>query len=119
MNHLTSFLKGSQNFLKYGQEAFQEQKPEHDQARLDLHDTLSRECGVRVLDRLLRDLGAGGLMSNDNDMRMRNIAEQLLQQAAQAHPEAAARIVCGLYGIGPGVAALTPTSTNPQEDENE
>lgn len=92
--------------------------PEHDQARLDLHDTLSRECGVRVFDRLLRDLGAGGLMTTDDDMRMRNIVEQLLHRAAEAHPEACARIVCGLYGIGPGVTALTPTSTNPQEDEN-
>lgn len=119
MSHLLSFAKGSQEFLKYGQEAFQKQRPKHDQARRDLHDTLSRECGIRVFDRLLRDLGAGGLMTTEDDMRMRNIAEQLLQQAAQAHPEAAARIICGLYGIGSGVATLPPTNTNPQEDENE
>ncbi|MBB5143948.1 hypothetical protein [Desulfovibrio intestinalis] len=92
---------------------------EHDQYRRDLHDTLSREPGVRVFDCLLRELGAGGLMTTEDDMRMRNIAEQLLQQAAQAHPEACSRILCGLYGIGPGVAVLAPTNINPQEDENE
>lgn len=88
---------------------------EQEEARRDLNEVLSKESGVRFFSRLLGDLGAGSLMETENDMRMRNIVDQMIGQAADAHPTAAARIVCGMYGIG----AAKPITTSPAtEDSN-
>ena len=43
--------------------------------------------------------GAGRLMVTENDMRMRNIADQILNRMAQAVPDIYIRIVCKLQGI--------------------
>lgn len=87
---------------------------EQEQARRDLNEVLSRESGLRVFSRLLADLGAVSLMKTEDDMRMRNIVDQMIAQAAEAHPTAAARIVCGMYGIG----AAKPITTSPATEEN-
>lgn len=93
-----------------------EEQQELELARRDLRDVLATEHGVRVIARLLDDLGACRLMATENDMRMRNIVDQIITQAADAHPTAAARIVCGMYGIG----AAKPVIANPatMEDNN-
>ena len=92
----------------------QEQEQEQEQARRDLNEVLSRESGLRFFSRLLADLGAVSLMKTEDDMRMRNIVDQMIEQAAEAHPTAAARIVCGMYGIG----AAKPITTSPATEEN-
>ena len=92
-----------------------EDTQELEEARRDLNDVLSRESGVRFFSRLIGDLGAVSLMETEDDMRMRNIVDQLLAQVADAHPTAAARIVCGMYGIG----TAKPITTSPAtEDSN-
>lgn len=91
-----------------------EEQQEQEQARRDLNEVLSHESGLRFVTRLLGDLGAGNLMETEDDMRMRNIVDQIIFQAADAHPTAAARIVCGMYGIG----AAKPITTSPTTEEN-
>ena len=66
-----------------------------------------QSCWGRVTERghrgdtqsRLQELGAGRLMVTENDMRMRNIADQILNRMAQAVPDIYIRIVCKLQGI--------------------
>lgn len=71
----------------------------NEQDRLDLHDVLRHEYGFRFMCRVLHELGVNVLMCTENDMRMRNIADQFLGDVAKAHPEAYVRIMCKLNNI--------------------
>lgn len=64
------------------------------QARNDLHDVLSTEEGFRWLSRLLERLGAGRMTASEEAQVMKNIAEQILDEMAAAHPDAYLRF-CG------------------------
>lgn len=67
---------------------------EERQARIDLHDLLSTEAGYRWLSRLLERLGAGRMTASEEAQVMKNIAEQILDAMADAHPDAYLRF-CG------------------------
>lgn len=64
------------------------------QARRDLHDLLTTEAGYRWLSRLLERLGAGRMTASEEAQVMKNIAEQILDEMADAHPDAYLRF-CG------------------------
>ena len=70
-----------------------------EQDYLDLHDVLRHEYGFRFMCRILNELGVNTLMCSENDMRMRNIADQFINDVAKAHPEAYVRIMCELKNI--------------------
>ena len=67
--------------------------------RLDWFEMMQSPAAERVWLQLLQELGAGRLMVTENDMMMRNIADQILNRMAQAVPDIYIRIVCKLQGI--------------------
>ena len=67
---------------------------ERRRAREDLHDVLNTEQGYRMMRRLLEWLGAGRMTATDAEQVMKNIAEQLQDDMAEAHPGAYLRF-CG------------------------
>lgn len=58
------------------------------------HDTLATESGYRVFSWLLTQLGAGRMTNSEEGQTMKNVAEQLLDIMADAHPTAYLRF-CG------------------------
>lgn len=66
---------------------------------LDWFEMMQSPAAERIWLQLLQELGAGRLMVTENDMRMRNIADQILNRMAQAVPDIYIRIVCKLQGI--------------------
>lgn len=72
---------------------------EEEEARRDWHDALQSEAAFRVFLRLLEGMGANRLMMSEDDMRLRNVAEQILDRIADADPESYVRMVRALKGI--------------------
>lgn len=72
---------------------------EEEEARRDWHDALQSEAAFRVFLRLLEAMGANRLMVTEDDMRLRNVAEQILDRIADADPESYVRMVRALKGI--------------------
>lgn len=58
------------------------------------HDTLATEHGYRAFSWLLTQLGAGRMTNSEEAQTMKNVAEQLLDVMADAHPDAYLRF-CG------------------------
>ena len=67
--------------------------------RLDWFEMMQSPAAERIWRQLLQELGAGRLMVTENDMRMRNVSDQILNRMAQAVPTVYVRIVCKLQGI--------------------
>lgn len=67
--------------------------------RLDWFEMMQSPAAERIWLQLLQELGAGRLMVTENDMRMRNVSDQILNRMAQAVPTVYVRIVCKLQGI--------------------
>lgn len=67
--------------------------------RLDWFEMMQSPAAERIWLQLLQELGAGRLMVTKNDMRMRNVSDQILNRMAQAVPTVYVRIVCKLQGI--------------------
>ena len=67
--------------------------------RLDWFEMMQSPAAERIWLQLLQELGAGRLMVTENDMRMRNVSDQILNRMAQAVPAVYVRIVCKLQGI--------------------
>ena len=72
---------------------------EEEEARRDWHDALQSEAAFRVFLGLLEAMGANRLMVTEDDMRLRNVAEQILDRIADADPESYVRMVRALKGI--------------------
>ena len=72
------------------------------QEKEDLCALLETGPGYRFFYRLVAALGAGGMTAGENDQIMKNIAEQLLDQAAEANPEAYLSMMGQLRGIHQG-----------------
>lgn len=53
----------------------------------DWFDALQSPATYRVFLRLLEGLGANRLMACEDDMRMRNLADQILDRIARAYPD--------------------------------
>lgn len=72
---------------------------EEERERRDWGDALKSEAAFRVFLRLLEDMGVNSMMVTENDMRMRNVADQILDRMADADPETYVRMVRTLKGI--------------------
>ena len=66
---------------------------EEERERRDWFDMLRCEAAFRVWVRLLEEMGVGRLMVTEEDMRMRNIADQILDRMADADPDIYLRVM--------------------------
>lgn len=80
----------------------EEQEREARQAREDLCELLKTGAGYRFCYRLITSLGAGRMTSCEVDQVMKNIAEQLLDDVAAAHPDAYLLMMGQLRGLSSG-----------------
>lgn len=80
----------------------EQQEREARQAKEDLCALLQTGVGYRFYYRLISSLGAGRMTACDADQTMKNIAEQLLDDAAMANPEAYILMMGQLRGIHNG-----------------
>lgn len=81
------------------EEAREEQARLDEAERRDWFEMMQVPAAERIWLQLLQELGAGRLMVTENDMRMRNVADQILDRMARAVPGVYVRIVCKLQGI--------------------
>ena len=79
--------------------AAQRAREEREQERRDWFEALQSPATVRVFLRLLNDMGVGRLMVTENDMRMRNIADQILDSIADANPDTYVRMLRTMKNI--------------------
>lgn len=80
-------------------EAAAEQARQEERERRDWFEMLQNEAAFRVWVRLLVEMGVGRLMTTEEDMRMRNIADQILDRMADADPKSYIRILRTLKNI--------------------
>lgn len=80
----------------------EEQEREARQYREDLGMLLETGEGFRFFFSLISSLGAGKMTATDADQTMKNIAEQLLDDAAGANPQAYLALMGRLRGIMQG-----------------
>ncbi len=66
---------------------------EEERERRDWFDMMRCEAAFRVWVRLLEEMGVGRLMVTEDDMRMRNIADQILDRMADADPDIYLRVL--------------------------
>ena len=66
---------------------------EEERERRDWFDMMRCEAAFRVWVRLLEDMGVGRLLVSEEDMRLRNIADQILDRMAAADPDIYLRVV--------------------------
>lgn len=85
--------------LQTRDQAAAERLAEDERERKDWHEMMTSEAAFRVFLRLLEDMGANRLMVTENDMRMRNIADQILDRVADAAPDAYVRMVRALKNV--------------------
>lgn len=78
------------------EEAAQRALLQEDQERKDWCDMLQSEAAFRCWLRLLREMGAARLMCCEEDMRMRNISDQILDSMADASPKIFVRMILAL-----------------------
>lgn len=69
-------------------------------ALADLADVLETPAGYRVLLRMIRGLGGGnGMLRDQPDMILHNVAIQYLQEIKEAHPAALVSMCGDLWGV--------------------
>ena len=66
---------------------------EEERERRDWFDMMRCEAAFRVWVRLLEEMGVCRLMVTEDDMRMRNIADQILDRMADADPDIYLRVM--------------------------
>ena len=76
-----------------------ERAAREERERRDWFDMMQNEAAFRVWTRLLREMGIGRLMMNEDDMRMRNVADQILARMADADPEIFLRMTRALHEL--------------------
>lgn len=76
-----------------------ERAAREERERRDWFEMMQGEAAFRVWTQLLREMGIGRLMMNEEDMRMRNIADQILARIADADPESFLRLTRTLHGL--------------------
>lgn len=60
---------------------------------------MQSEAAFRVWLGLIQEMGVGRLMVTEEDMRMRNIADQILARMAEAVPETFVRLLRTIHGV--------------------
>ena len=81
------------------EEAEAERMAQDEQERRDWFEMMQSEAAFRVFLGLLDEMGANRVMVTENDMRMRNMADQILDRIAKANPNAYVRLMLGLKNI--------------------
>ncbi len=77
----------------------QERALREEQERRDWFEMMQSEAAFRVWLGLIQEMGVGRLMVTEEDMRMRNIADQILARMAEAVPETYLRMLRALHGL--------------------
>ena len=77
----------------------------------DLHEVLTTEAGLRVMERLLRGMKVMGQLKDAADMNWHNMGQWILADVAAAHPVASLKIMARLAGIA-GAELLTTEEKN-------
>lgn len=77
----------------------------------DLHAVLGTEAGLRVMERLLRDMKVMDQLSDAADMNWHNMGQWILADIAAAHPVACVKLMARLRGIG-GAERMTTEDDN-------
>ncbi len=67
--------------------------------RRDWFEMMQSEAAFRVVLGLLQEMGVGRLMVSEEDMRMRNIADQILNRIALADPDVYIRIMRAINNV--------------------
>lgn len=80
-------------------EAEAERMAQDEQERRDWFEMMQSEAAFRVFLGLLDEMGANRVMVTENDMRMRNMADQILDRIAKANPNAYVRLMLALKNI--------------------
>lgn len=81
------------------EEAEAERMAQDEQERRDWFEMMQSEAAFRVFLGLLDEMGANRLMVTENDMRMRNMADQILDRIAKANPNVYVRLMLTLKNI--------------------
>ena len=76
-----------------------ERAAREERERRDWFDMMQSEAAFRVWTGLLQEMGVGRLMVTEEDMRMRNIADQILARMAEASPDVFLRMLRTLHGV--------------------
>ena len=77
-------------------ETAEERAAREERERRDWFEMMRSEAAFRVWVSLLEDMGVNRLMVSEEDMRMRNIADQILDRMADADPDVYIRMVRAL-----------------------
>lgn len=81
------------------EEAEAERMAQDEHERRDWFEMMQSEAAFRVFLGLLDEMGANRVMVTENDMRMRNMADQILDRIAKANPNVYVRLMLTLKNI--------------------
>ena len=85
--------------IQTAEEARAERLVREERERRDWFDMMQSEAAFRVFLWLLDEMGASRLMVTEDDMRMRNMADQILSRIANADPQTYVRLMLALKNI--------------------
>ncbi len=85
--------------IQTAEEARAERLVREERERRDWFDMMQSEAAFRVVLGLLDEMGASRLMVTEDDMRMRNMADQILSRIANADPQTYVRLMLALKNI--------------------
>lgn len=85
--------------IQTAEEARAERLVQEERERRDWFEMMQSEAAFRVFLGLLDEMGANRVMVTENDMRMRNMADQILDRIAKANPNAYVRLMLALKNI--------------------
>lgn len=85
--------------IQTAEEARAERLVQEERERRDWFDMMQSEAAFRVFLGLLDEMGASRLMVTEDDMRMRNMADQILSRIANADPQTYVRLMLALKNI--------------------
>ena len=85
--------------IQTAEEARAERLVREERERRDWFDMMQSEAAFRVFLGLLDEMGASRLMVTEDDMRMRNMADQILDRIANADPQTYVRLMLALKNI--------------------
>lgn len=85
--------------IQTAEEANAERLVQEERERRDWFEMMQSEAAFRVLLGLLDEMGASRLMVTENDMRMRNMADHILDRIANADPQTYVRLMLALKNI--------------------
>ncbi len=85
--------------IQTAEEARAEWLVQEKRERRDCFDKMQSEAALRGFLGLLDEMGASRVMVTEDDMRMRNMADQILSRIANADPQTYVRLMLALKNI--------------------